>query len=226
MYWPLQRQGAAGENVRTVQYLLNARGASLTVDGAFGALTAAAVSAFQGPVGLTPDGIVGDATWAALITQLAPGSSGDAVRAVQSQLNSRCGQVTIDGTFDAALVQAVQSFQAPIGLIADGMVNWYTWHALVRDFLRSRDAATCMEAVFAAWSNNDQLSASHNATATALSTLFGRPWNAADNWTFDRCGGAAGHVYCTWNRAGGSLVIGGPDPGGGLYIYVDSVAFN
>jgi len=226
MYWPLQRQGSTGENVRTVQYLLNARGASLTVDGVFGPSTAAAVSGFQGSVGLAADGIVGDATWAALIMQLSSGSSGDAVRAVQSQLNARSGQVTVNGTFDAPTVRAVEMFQGPVGLAVDGVVNWYTWHAIVGDSLRSRDAAQCMQNVFQAWSNNDQVAASHNATPQALSTLFGRPWNAADGWTFANCGGAAGHVYCTWNRAGGSLVVGGPDPGGGLYIYADSVTFS
>lgn len=225
MYWPLQQQGASGENVRTVQYLLNARGSSLTVDGVFGPLTATAVRNFQSTVALTADGIVGDATWAALILQLAPGSSGDAVRAVQSQFNARSGQVTVNGTFDAATVRAVEMFQSPIGLPADGVVNWYTWHAIVGDFLKSNNAATCMQSVFHAWSSNDQVAASHNATAAALSTLFGRPWSAADGWTFANCGAAAGSVYCTWNRAGGSLAIGGPDPGGGLYIYAENVTF-
>lgn len=226
MYWPLQQQGATGENVRTLQYLLNARGASLTVDGNFGPLTAAAVSAFQGNVGLVADGIVGDATWGALIAQLASGASGDAVRAVQSQLNARSGQVSVNGTFDAETQHAVEMFQSPIGLAADGVVNWYTWHAVVSHFLRSRDAAACIQSVFDAWSNNEQISASYNATPTALGTLFGRPWSAADGWTFGSCEGALGHIYCTWNRTGGSLVIGGPDPGGGLYIYVDSVTFH
>ena len=82
MYWPLQQQGSTGENVRTVQYLLNASGASLAVDGVFGPLTAAATSTFQSNLGLALDGQVGDATWGALIRQIASGSSGDAVRAV------------------------------------------------------------------------------------------------------------------------------------------------
>lgn len=82
-----------------------------------------------------------------------------------------------------------------------------------------------MQSVFQAWSGNDQVSAGYNATPTALSTLFARPWNANDGWTFDSCGFALGHIYCTWNRTGGKLVIGGPDPGGGLYIFADSVNF-
>ena len=225
MYWPLQQQGSTGENVRTVQYLLNANGASLTVDGVFGPLTASATSSFQSSLGLAVDGEVGDATWGALIRQIATGSSGDVVRAVQSQLNDRSGQVTVDGSFGPQTLQAVEMFQAPIGLTADGVVNWYTWHALVNDYLRSTDAGTCIQNIFQSWSNNDQVAASYNATPASLTTLFGHPWKASDGWAFDACGGAAGHVYCTWNRAGGTLLIGAPDPGGGLYIYVDNVTF-
>jgi peptidoglycan hydrolase-like protein with peptidoglycan-binding domain len=226
MYWPLQAQGATGENVRTIQYLINARGAALTVDGIYGPLTAAAVQAFQSTVGLAADGIVGDATWGALLMQLEPGNTGPAVSAAQSQLNIRSSLVTVSGTFDAATRSAVQQFQTPIGLNADGVVDWYTWHAIVTGFLTATEASNCMKDVFEAWSTNDQLAASHNATPSSLSTLFGRPWSTADGWTFDSCGGAAGHIYCTWNRPGGSLLIGGPDPGGGLYIYVDSVKFS
>ena len=225
MYWPLQQQGSSGENVRTIQYLLNSNGASLAVDGDFGLLTEAAVMHFQNSVGLAADGIVGDATWGALVIELSPGNSGDAVRAVQSQLNARSGQVAVDGTFGPDTQRAVQQFQYPIGLVSDGVVNWYTWHAIVTDYLKCSDAKTCITLVFQAWSNNDQLSAGYNATPASLNALFGHPWKASDGWGLDACGGAAGHVFCTWNRAGGSLRIGGPDPGGGLYIFVDSVLF-
>ena len=226
MYWPLTQQGATGENVRTVQYLLNAQGAGLTVDGVFGPLTAAAVANFQSSRGLTADGIVGDATWPALIAQVTTGSSGDAVSAVQSQLNSRSGQVTINGSFDAATLRAVQMFQSPIGLVADGVVNWYTWHALAADYLTLQDIAACTQTVFQAWTKNDQATASYYATPGALISLFARPWNATDGWVFAGCNAAAGHAFCTWNRTGGKLVLGGPDPGGGLYVYVDSATFS
>lgn len=61
------RQGASGDNVRYIQSYLNATGASLTVDGRFGSGTQRAVVAFQAQHNLTADGIVGSATWAALV---------------------------------------------------------------------------------------------------------------------------------------------------------------
>jgi zinc D-Ala-D-Ala carboxypeptidase len=88
MFWPLQQNGSTGESVRTVQYLLNAQGATLTVDGVFGPHTGAAAVVFQSDHGLVADGVVGDQTWPALIVQLASGSSGDPVRAVQSQITA------------------------------------------------------------------------------------------------------------------------------------------
>jgi len=53
------------ETVKYLQSKLNAVGASLVVDGIFGAKTEAAVIAFQRAKGLTADGIVGPKTWAA-----------------------------------------------------------------------------------------------------------------------------------------------------------------
>ncbi|MBL8938915.1 MAG: peptidoglycan-binding protein [Archangium sp.] len=67
------RIGARGTPVTQIQESLNAHGASgLGVDGRFGRDTRAAVIAFQRSHGLTPDGVVGPRTAAAL------GLSGDA----------------------------------------------------------------------------------------------------------------------------------------------------
>ncbi|MBB5830392.1 C40 family peptidase [Brachybacterium aquaticum] len=63
---PKLRQGARGDSVRTLQNLLNASGASLTVDGVFGAGTASAVRALQSAAGIGVDGVVGPKTWNAL----------------------------------------------------------------------------------------------------------------------------------------------------------------
>ena len=66
--WPLVRQGAQQHPVKTLQYLLRARGHNLTVDGIFGPQTDAAVRAFQQQRGLAVDGIVGPVTWQALVS--------------------------------------------------------------------------------------------------------------------------------------------------------------
>lgn len=60
------RQGDTGEDVKTLQLKLNAKGFSLLVDGKFGALTAQAVRDFQLRANITVDGVVGPETWKAL----------------------------------------------------------------------------------------------------------------------------------------------------------------
>jgi peptidoglycan hydrolase-like protein with peptidoglycan-binding domain/lysozyme family protein len=60
------RQGERGADVRELQELLNAEGASLVVDGDFGPGTKAAVLAFQQEAGLTADGVVGPRTLTSL----------------------------------------------------------------------------------------------------------------------------------------------------------------
>ena len=68
----LLRQGSSGTAVRQLQTLINSARTtysavpSVTVDGIFGSLTAAAVRTFQLYAGLTVDGVVGPLTWAAL----------------------------------------------------------------------------------------------------------------------------------------------------------------
>lgn len=62
----LLRQGDKGDKVKTLQRLLNGKGASLGVDGDFGPATASAVKRFQSVNGLEADGVVGPKTAAAL----------------------------------------------------------------------------------------------------------------------------------------------------------------
>lgn len=129
--WPTVSTGQSGERVRTVQYLLRARGYSITVDGVFGSGTAATVRSFQSSRGLAVDGIVGPQTWEALVITVRNGSSGDAVRAAQSQLRAHGYSITVDGAFGPATESAVRSFQRSAGLTVDGVVGPNTWAKLV-----------------------------------------------------------------------------------------------
>lgn len=63
---PILYQGDSGTAVIELQRLLNSRGANLAIDGFFGPRTLNAVLRFQQQFGLTPDGAVGQITWAEL----------------------------------------------------------------------------------------------------------------------------------------------------------------
>ena len=143
--WPILRKGSSSlpVTVRSLQYLLNAHGAGLQVDGIFGPRTNAAVRAFQRANGLVVDGVVGPRTWSAVIVTVRRGSVGPAVKAVQDQANARVGAsgrskpgLVVDGIFGARTDQWVYDFQAAIaghviGYPVDGIVGPLTWSLLV-----------------------------------------------------------------------------------------------
>ena len=157
------RQGASGQNVRLIQFWLKiarsvySRLNDVTVDGRFGAATAAAVRRFQTYFGLTSDGVVGRTTWNKLYevyndiankllsANLRPGeypgilrrgSSGTAVRELQfylyllSAYGTGIPAVSIDGSFGAATENAVRAYQRFAGLTVDGIVGRTTWDSL------------------------------------------------------------------------------------------------
>jgi peptidoglycan hydrolase-like protein with peptidoglycan-binding domain len=139
--WPLVQQGSQGHPVKTLQYLLDAHGRTVTVDGIFGPKTDAAVRAFQQDKHLTVDGAVGPKTWSALIVQVSQGSTGDAVRGVQEEFQFRNlsgdpGQgLQVDGIFGPKTDAAVHGFQQALGIGVDGIVGPLTWRALVSGML-------------------------------------------------------------------------------------------
>jgi hypothetical protein len=136
------KSGDSDHFVSTVQYLVKAHGYRLEVDGIFGSKTAEAVRAFQRSRGLTEDAIVGPHTWAALIIRVRKGSRGDAVRAVQQELQYRNTldnaetSLQIDGIFGSETDVAVRRFQEAIVLDQDGIVGPITWQALAAGMLR------------------------------------------------------------------------------------------
>jgi len=129
--WPTVFIGQIGERVKSVQYLLRQAGHSLTVDGDFGPVTESAVESFQSANGLVVDGVVGKNTWEKLAITVRKGSSGEAVKACQSQLKSKGYAVTVDGVFGTGTESAVKKFQKDKGLLVDGIVGLDTWSKLV-----------------------------------------------------------------------------------------------
>lgn len=130
--WPLQQVGSDGTAVRSVQYLLRARGYDLAVDGVFGRRTRARVVEFQRARGLRVDGIVGPQTWSMLVVPgLRRGLEGYSVRAVQSQLSARGIPTAVDGVFGPVTERNVMRFQRARDLEASGIVGPVTWNALM-----------------------------------------------------------------------------------------------
>lgn len=68
--------GSQGDDVKTLQEMLNQKGYSLDTDGIFGSKTQSAVKDYQSKNSLTADGIVGSNTWNSL-TSAASGSKSD-----------------------------------------------------------------------------------------------------------------------------------------------------
>ena len=226
--WPQQQQGSTGEDVKTVQYLVTAHGHSTGVDGVFGPQTKAAVEGFQSSRGLAADGIVGPQTWSQLIIQVQQGSTGDAVRAVQSQIHGRGdgGHIAIDGSFGPDTNDAVRAFQSLLGLSVDGIVGPQTWIHLVNDYLSASDPQTAAEDVFNAWEAHNRDQAGKNATPSAVNEIFAQSFSSGDGWSFEGCQGAAGHTFCSWKRSNGrELRIGVINAVEGPYYVADQAQF-
>ena len=97
--YPTLKKGARGKDVMLLQKLLEATGypcGRAGIDGDFGAGTEAAVEKFQIEYSLTPDKIVGPATWTALVNAL--NKAGDAklqteLTAVRTSADMLCARV-------------------------------------------------------------------------------------------------------------------------------------
>jgi len=137
--------------VTALQAMLDDRGASIAVDGDFGANTLAAVESFQTAHGLTANGQVGPETKAALYNgvsgaptalnldssacpaNMAEGEDDGCVTTLQSFLNSWGADLAVDGDFGVHTFDAVEAFQAAHGLDVDGQVGPQTKSVFYED---------------------------------------------------------------------------------------------
>ena len=144
--WPDVKSSSNAHPIKTLQYLLRAHGQGVVVDGQFGPQSEAAVKASQSSRGLAADGIVGPATWSALVLEVKEGSQGEAVKGVQEEFQFRnlSGDPSkgpeVDGIFGPITDGAVRGFQHALSLDipsvkVDGIVGPVTWQALVSGML-------------------------------------------------------------------------------------------
>jgi len=127
------KRGSTGTEVRQMQAVLG-----VTPDGVFGPLTEAALKRWQSAHGLVADGVYGPLTAAKMFppvvitsTLLQVGSVGPAVFKLQSALIFFGERIKADGVFGPATKAAVIAFQSAHGLAADGIVGPLTLAKLV-----------------------------------------------------------------------------------------------
>jgi peptidoglycan hydrolase-like protein with peptidoglycan-binding domain len=135
--FPAQSLGSNGLDVTALQHLLRARGHTIPANGVFGGSTQAAVAGFQKAAGVAVTGVADTDTWQQLVPQLRDGSTGEAVIALQKQLNGkRKADLAVSGSFDAGTRNAVRTFQEHMGLSVTGVVNVSTWRNLLWHYLK------------------------------------------------------------------------------------------
>lgn len=109
----LLKNGSTGNYVMYLQYGLHIMCCPPgSFDSKFGSGTENAVKKYQGKKGLTQDGIVGDGTWNALVSD---------IKTIQQLLKNKGYYAsTVDGLAGSGTYNAVISFQKASGLTADG----------------------------------------------------------------------------------------------------------
>lgn len=151
--------GSNSSEVARIQTYLNALRVddpnipTLTVDGKFGQNTKIAVQVFQYTHSLAADGIVGGATWNAIISAynarfsgsadtfpgitLRPGARSQDVGHMQTYLNALSGlytainNQTVDSAYGQNMSAAARLFQRQFSVATDGLVGKNTWAKIV-----------------------------------------------------------------------------------------------
>lgn len=137
--------GDKGNQITTIQQALANYGYNISVDGDYGASTQAAVRQFQEAQGLEADGIVGAATYEALMGEAMPenhtvqagasaampaATSQNEITLVQQALANNGYDVAVDGAFGPGTERAIRSYQVDHGLEPDGIVGQETFYSL------------------------------------------------------------------------------------------------
>lgn len=142
--FPNQSLGNRGVDVKALQGLLIEQGAPIRVDGVFGATTDVALRTFQAAHALTVNGQSDEPTWIALLVRVEAGSTGEAVKALQRQLNEkRRAGLAVDGVFGATTRAALITFQRHARLAQTGIAGPLTWRYLLSAFERPTAGKVC-----------------------------------------------------------------------------------
>ena len=175
--YPHQSQGNRGADVKAIQGLLRHHGEVPAIDGVYGASTTSAVMAFQASHGLTADGQVGETTWVKLVVRVATGSTGEAVKALQRELNAkRRAGLTVNGIYGPATRRAVTAFQGHVHLSQNGIAGPLTWRYLIAHFQRpafGRDQLDVGVEVNRPTERLKQVFHGQRSIADAIAVLFG-----------------------------------------------------
>lgn len=126
-------KGNKGNNVRTLQRLLNARaGKSLVVDGVFGTATQSALKGYQKAQKIAQTGVADTATWTKLAPSLKQGSKDKgSVKALQRALGYKGYSVDATGNFASLTKKQVEKFQKAKKLTVNGQVTATVWKLLL-----------------------------------------------------------------------------------------------
>lgn len=210
------RLGARGAAVSHLQQQLNSHGASISVDGVFGAATLRAVKSQQSGAGIGVDGVVGPLTWSSLTGAAAAapstpstgssqpklrfGDRGASVTTLQNQLRTAGASIKADGVFGSATRSAVRSLQSSAGIGVDGVVGLKTWGALDSNVRISDNAGSRDEDRGPASGTSINGQAVINAARAQIGTRY--TWGGSSPASGFDCSGLVYHAY---NQAGVNL---------------------
>lgn len=144
-YWPVLAPDRVKKvaNVRVLQWMLNAHGWKLEVDGIFGPDTESALKAFEKSINIPVTTTLDKLTWERLIVPSGMQGQqitdqGDYIKALQEMLNNRGAspRLDVDGSFGPLTRAATSKFQRANNLPDTGQADLNTWCLLVGGSLR------------------------------------------------------------------------------------------